>query len=101
MTVTLVDLIDANNGSATSAALTLTDETVVTLYVFHESGNSDNYRVVLQSSPLGVGGKWRQVGSVISGVGASTTVVSAVRVRAKILKAEGAAASAEIQIVAK
>ena len=101
MTVSISETLDANSTSSVSAPLALTTETIVTLYVFHVTGSNDNHRVVLQASPTVSGGNWRQVGKIINGIGASTELVSAERIRAKMFSAEGAASSVEIHIVAK
>jgi hypothetical protein len=98
----LTEVIDANNESAVSNALTLSStETTVTLSVFHDSGSQDNYRTVIQQSPRDTGGKWREVGGIINGIGSTTVVIAAERVRAKMHTAEGSASSVEIFIVAK
>lgn len=95
------EILDANDSNAISAALALTDETLVTLYVFHETGTKNNYRTILQASPIAAGAKWRQVGSPINGAGSITVRVSADRVKAKMLSPEGSISTVEIHIVAK
>ena len=101
MAILTPQIVDANSPTAVTDDLSLTTETIVTLSTFHETGNKDNYRVVLQQSPIEAGGKWREVGKIINGVGSVTTVVSAQRVRGRVHSVEGTASSVEIHIVAK
>jgi len=101
MTAILTDTLNANDDTSVSAALPLITETIVSLYVFHNSGNNDNYRTVLMASPVAAGGNWRQVGQVINGVGETTITIAAQRVRAKIFTAEGTTSSITFHIVAK
>jgi len=101
MAVFLTQDLDANSAASVSAELDLTTETIVTLYVFHKTGPNDNHRVVLQASPVDSGGKWRQVGQVVNGIGATTIEIAAQRIRAKLFSVEGAQSSVEIHIVAK
>jgi hypothetical protein len=100
MAVFITEDLDANSAASVSQPLALTTETIVTLYVFHKDGPNSNHRVVLQASPVGSGGKWRQVGQVVNGIGAATVSVAAQRVRAKLFSLEGADSSVEIHIVA-
>jgi len=58
--------LNTNIKGDTAATLTLTTETVVTLYVLADTGDSGNYRVGLELSPDN-GANWLDSEVIISG----------------------------------
>ena len=77
--------LNTNVQNATAGEISLTTESVVTLYVLAKTGDHDRHRVILQGSPTASGGNWRRAGSAVRGVGAETYIIAAARVRAKVV----------------
>jgi hypothetical protein len=90
---------DANSGPSSGAEIILSDETVVSLYVFPVSGRHLNHKVSLQASPDGV--LWVDVGGSAVGLSNFTVDIAAERVRACLVSDEGDDSSIEVHVVAK
>lgn len=85
--------------AASSPALALTSETVVSVYVFGETGAHAKHEVILQVSPDGI--KWVDHPGSIRGEGVLTATVAATHVRACVLGSEGAVSTASYHLVAR
>lgn len=93
--------LDTNVLGASAAALSLTTETTVTLYVEPLSGSHHNHRVTLEFSPDS-GTTWIAVSDSVNGTANSITVdIIATDVRACVCEAEGAASTITVHILAR
>lgn len=92
--------LDTNSLDATGAEVTLTTETLITLYVVAKTGVNHNHCVILQASPDS-GTTWVPIPPPVLGIGVLTVEVAATKVRAKVLKAEGATSTVTVHILAR
>lgn len=99
MAVTSTGELDTNVKLATSSPLTLTSETVVTLYVFGKTGTHTKHEVIIQVSPDGT--NWMDHHMIVRGEGLVTTTVSAAEIRACVLNKEDATSTIDFHLVAK
>ena len=81
--------IDANNASAKSGELTLTDETLFTLYVLHSTGSNNNHRLAIELSPVSTGDVWVADSESLLGAGHMTLTAVAARARIGVIETEG------------
>ena len=99
MTVTATGTLNTNSALAVAGASTITNETVVGLYVFEKTGTHKKHEVVLQISPDGT--NWLDHPSgPIRGKGFKTYSVSATKIRACTLVTEGATSTIDFHLVA-
>ena len=91
--------LNTNSLNATSTALAITTETLVTLYVVSKTGASINHCVIVQVSPDN-GTTWLDIPKPLTGVGILTHKVAATKVRAKVIKAEGGTSTVDVHLVA-
>ena len=98
MTVAVTGTLDTNTALAVAGATTVTTETVVSLYVFGKTGAHKKHEVILQVSPDGT--NWLDIPRVIRGIGVLTVTVSATKIRACVLKREGATSTIDFHIIA-
>jgi len=98
--VTNTSSINSNLELDVGSALTLTDETIVTLYILPTSGDHNNHQMGIQISPDN-GVNWIDYGHLVAGESALTEVVSTTQVRAKVYAAEGADSTLTAILVAK
>lgn len=99
MTISISETMDANTLGATTSAMTLTGETVITLYVVDSTGSHKDHEIEMQLSPDASGDIWMSCG-VIVGIGVLSRTISASRVRARVAYAEGSQSSALVYISA-
>lgn len=99
MAVLITGELDTNSRLATSSALALTTETVVTLYIFEKTGTNKKHEVTLQITPDGT--NWLDHQASVIGEGFVSTIVAAAKVRACVLVDEGATSTIDFHIVAK
>lgn len=92
--------LDTNSADDTAAELTITTETLVTLSVIALTGASLNHCILIQQSP-DAGTTWLDMPHPLTGLGMMTHKVAATKVRAKVLKAEGAASTVTVHLVAR
>jgi hypothetical protein len=78
--------LDTGRAGSASPTLALTNETVITLYVYHKDGVQSNSRVQLEISPDNTGDEWFQVGQPICAYETTTIVASATRVRCEAIE---------------
>ena len=90
---------DSNLQGNTGAELTLTNETVITMYVQNKTGTHNNSQMTIQYSPDGL--VWIDDPHSTNGIGLMTSIVAASKVRAKLITVEGSDATADVFIVAK
>ncbi len=100
MTVSATGTLDTNSKGASIAEITVTTETVFTIYVIDRTGTHGNCRVILQLSPDG-GTTWIDSNEVISQQGIYTSTHAATKARVKTLEAQGAASEFTIHLIAK
>lgn len=93
-----ISIVDADSIDAVVAELTLTNETVITLYVTSKTGTHNNHRIELQKSPDGV--TWLDSNNVVLGLGSVTAIFAAKAVRAKVTEIEKGTATVDVCIVA-
>lgn len=82
-----------------TAALTLTDETIITLDVEFKSGSHNDSRITLEHSPDNI--NWFSELHSTNGTGSLTVQLAANYVRACVLRGEGKSSAANITITAK
>lgn len=99
MAASLTNTLDTNAKLATSSALTLTDETVITLYIFKKTGTSKKHETVIQLSPDGT--NWMTHPTPIRGEGMVTVTGSAAKIRACVVEDEGATSTVDFHLVAR
>lgn len=92
--------LNTNIKGDTAATLTLTTETVVTLYVLADTGGSGNYRVGLELSPDN-GATWLDSEVIISGPDIETITCAATKARAVTLEAQGSSSTVTIHLLAR
>ena len=98
--VTNTSSINSNSASEVGSALSLTDETIVTLYILPTSGDHNNHQMGIQISPDN-GVNWIDYGHLVVGESALTEIFSATQVRAKVYVPEGADSTLTAILVAK
>lgn len=98
--IELTEDIDTNVGEAVSGELDLTAETLVTLYSVNKTGDSNNNRVTLQTSPTAEGDIWFTENHSIIGRGKMTINTVAKRVRGCVIEPEGSASVTTLYILA-
>ena len=94
----LSETVDTNDGAAKTSALTLSGESIFTLYVTPVSGNHDNHETTLEFSPDGT--HWLASEYGIIGLGQMTVSCCAHSVRGCVRLSEGAASSSKLHIFA-
>lgn len=97
--VTKAYVVDANDTSAITEFLSLTNEAAVSLYVFSQSGTHKNRRIGLEATPNGV--NWVRIGETLKKDGHISIPCSAVAVRPYVSQAEGQTSSAIVIIIAR
>ncbi len=91
--------LNTNTDNATTSAITLTTQSVITLYVLPISGTHKKHRVILQVSPDGT--KFRRAGPPVRGLGVETYVVAAQKARAKVIRPEGSISTCDVFVIAR
>lgn len=84
----------------TGASVTLTTETLVTLYVKGNTGTHANHKVMLEVSPDN-GNTWVGTRATVEGEGCVSLTVVCTRVRAKITRAEGVTSTVKVWVLAR
>ena len=93
--------INANSMGANGAEITVTGETVFTLYVIEQAGSHDNHRVTIQYSPDN-GVNWLTSPHSLNGHGDyMTETVAATKARACVCVAEGSASTVDVILIAR
>lgn len=95
----LHETLDTETKGNETSELTLTTETVVSLFTSLATGTHNNSRVTLEFSADG--NVWRPGEQSTNGNGFITFIAAANKVKAVVLKGEGSAATANISIVAR
>lgn len=93
-------VLDTNNKGAVVARISMTTETIITLYVSTRSGASSNHRVGVEVSPDG-GTTWVEMPHSVLGVGCTSFSCVATDVQAKVFEAEGSASSSNVFLLAR
>lgn len=97
--VTGTGVVDANDKESKGVQITLTGESLVSLYVFSKTGAQGNYRIQLEISPDG-GTSWVGCGEVLRGPGIVTCQVAATKAQAKVLNVQGEESEIVVHLVA-
>ena len=93
-------VLDTEVVDATGAELTLTTETIVTLYVKGKTGTHNVHCVMLEVSPDG-GTTWLPTRCIVSLEGEASMTLVATKVRAKVIRTEGATSTVDVWLLAK
>ena len=100
MTVSASATLDANIQGANGAEITLTTETMLTLFVMENSGSHDLRRVTIEFSPDGT--NWFKSSYSINGHGNMMNEERvAERARVCVCKAEGAPSTVDVFLLAR
>ena len=96
----LTEVLSTENvGTYSSSLVVGAGEYIITLDVKLKTGTHDNSRVTLEHTPDGT--NWFSDEQSTNGTGSITVRVSALEVRAYVIRGEGSAATANIFITAK
>ena len=90
--------LDTNLEGATAAEVSLTDKSVVSLYVLPNTGTNNNHHVGLQCSPDG--SNWVNIPNTLKGTGCKTYTLAAQKVRAIVTEPERSTSTVDVQIMA-
>lgn len=93
--------LDTNTGDAVEAAITLTTESILTMYAYNASGAHGGCRLVIEVSPAASGDVWSEVGRSLPGAGMVTVQVAALRARVKVEEAQGDASTMTVHLLAR
>lgn len=99
MAVTSTGILDTSVKLATSPPLTLTGETIISLYIFGETGAHKKHEVVIQVSPGGT--TWMDHPMTVRGEGFITVTLSAAKVQACVINKEDSASTVTYHLVAR
>ena len=93
-------VLDAQKLTSKTPEITITNETIYTIYVFGAgSGTHNNHEVAIQASPDGA--KWKSLGSRVTGLGYATESHAATIIRGRVVKKEtGPLSEIEVHLVA-
>ena len=92
--------LDTNSLGANGAEITLTAETLITLYVEEKTGSHNAHRVTIEYSPDGT--LWVPTQHSLNGHGNfMTEQVVAARARACVCTVEGAASTVDVHLIAR
>ncbi len=94
-------ILNTNDKDATAGEISLTTETMITLYVFAKDGGSGKYRIVKEVSPDDSGPVWVEVGPTLSRPGISTCPCVAKRARARVLETQGDVSTVTVTLLAR
>ena len=100
MAVSISGVVDTNVKGATNVALSIANETVITLDVSLKDGTHNNSHVTLEFSPDN-GTTWILGDQSTNGYGSVTFIRATTMARAYVLDAEGSNAHADVFITAK
>ena len=92
--------LNTNSLGVTGAELTITTESLITLFVAAKTGSHNNHRVMLQVSP-DAGTTWLNSPHSILGAGCYVVSLACTKVRAKVVEIEGATSTVDVWILAK
>ena len=93
-------ILDTNNKDATAAEITLTTETILTMYVFARTGTDGDYRLSLEISPDN-GTAWLPTGNTVSKPGVLTCSCVATKARVKVIEDQGATSTVTVFLLAR
>ena len=88
------------NSEVEGEELALTDETLISLYVFPISGDHKNHEIGLEVQPGG-SASWVKLEKTVTGIGVITTNIAAKKVRPCVIEPEGSPAEIEVYILAR
>ncbi len=92
--------LDSNSGGAVSSILTVTTETLFTLYIFSLTGTHKNTEITLEFSPDN-GTSWIEDSHSMLGIGCESFSAACTRVRVKVKKAEGDTSTATYHLLSR
>ena len=93
-------VLDTGVINTTGAELTLTTETIVTLYVKGKTGAHKMHCVMLEVSPDG-GTTWLPTRCIVSLEGDASMTLVATKVRAKVIRPEGTTSTVDVWLLAR
>ena len=91
--------LDLNDQGAFTTSLSLSGESLITMYVVDKSGTHNIHEIGIQMRPTN-SGDWFQHTGTITGIGCKTYNFLAKEVRAIVQVAEGQSSEADIYIIA-
>lgn len=100
MSVSATGTLDTDVQGATTAEITVTTETVFTMYVAAKTGAEGNYRIVLETSPDS-GTTWFECDIELRGPGTETHICTTTKARLKVLDAQGAVSTVTASLMAE
>lgn len=92
-------VLDTNVLNASGATVTVTTESLVTLYVDNKTGTSTIHRVMLEVSPDS-GTTWVGTEVKVQGEGCTSMTVACTQVRAKVVREEGSTSTVDVWVLA-
>ena len=91
--------LNSNTLNATGATITITTETLISLYVFNATGAHSNRHIGLEVSPDGT--NWILASGTIKGERTLTYNCIAQKARVIVTEAEGATSTVNVHLLAK
>lgn len=92
-------VLDTNVLNANGAEVTITTQTLVTLYVNGKTGTHANHKVMLEVSPDS-GTTWVGTRATVEGEGCVSLTAVCTKVRAKVTRVEGATSTVDVWVLA-
>ena len=93
-------VLDTNDKDTVIATVTLTTESIITLYAFERTGTHGDWRLIIEISPdLGV--TWVEAGPTLHKAGCLTIEAATTRARVKVLVAQGATYTINAHLLAR
>jgi len=100
MTVVVTGTLDTNVKDAKSNVLTMTTETLVSLYVIKATGTCKENRIIFEASPDS-GTTFVEVGSTLAGTGYMTEQIVATDIQISVAEPEGSTSTVTYFIIAR
>ena len=91
--------LNSNTVGATAGEISLSPESVITLYVFASTGTHDEHHIAMEVSPDS--NNWVRLPYMIRGVGTITYTMAAQKARAVVDIPEGSTSTVNVFLVAK
>ena len=93
-------VLDSDSLAVTGAEITITTETMITLYVKGKTGTHGSHRIEIQISPDN-GTTWIDTACNVRREGCCSITAVCTKARAKLVLAEGAISSVDVWLLAK
>ena len=100
MSTSATGTLDTETKNAVIATITITTETLLTLYAFAKTGSHGECRLIMEVSPDS-GVSWIEKGSTLAGEGSMTMSIVATKARIKVAEAESSTSTMDIHLLAR